>query len=95
MLREVFDDRLIARRSERVRSPRSCDPTPVDLDFTGTNRIIQEQTVGEHRTEIRRMVGEINGDRLWPRSGSSILTSDDCLLKNSGGGRTTGMIFQH
>ena len=63
VLRSVFEDRIISRRSDIVWPPRSCDLTPLDYylwdavkDKCHTDK---PETIGALKDNIREAIGEI------------------------------------
>ena len=63
VLRHVFEDRIISRRSDDVWPPRSCDLTPLDYYLWDSVKdkcyADKSQTIDALKNNIREAVGEI------------------------------------
>ena len=63
VLRPVFEDRIISRRVDVVRPPRSCDLTPLDYYLWGAVRdkcyADKPETIDVLKDSIREGIGEI------------------------------------
>jgi len=97
LLREKFHDRLISLRSEHVWPSRLCDLTPLDFFLWGYVKsqvyVNRPRTIAELKTEIRRVISEINEDVC----GRVIVNFNERITacRNSAGGHMLDVIFHH
>ena len=97
VLRPVFEDRIISRRSDVVWSPRSCDLTPLDYNLWGvvTDKCYADkpEKIDNLKDNIREGIGEIQLHTI-----NKVLKNWSCRVGNcmaSRGSHLNEIIFHY